>query len=234
MEGSKVLMYDGSLKSIEKLIVGDTIMGDDSTPRTVLIIKTFEDNLFNVSYNDGTFYTIGGSQMLCLIRSDAITETILNVFLKMPPVFQQSCIGFRKRVIFKKQITNEEPYNVGLKAGSGQINNIPLEYKSNDIDVMYDVLRGIVDASGGESGPIDTEYRLNLLPTILEDAIFIARSLGYHVYKRSGLLFLEQTSQTIKSFNISIRSLGKGTCYSFAVNGNKRYIGGDFTVMRSS
>ena len=237
IEKSTVLMYDGSIKTIEMLVVNDIVMGDDSTPRSVLNTKTFEDNLYNISYNDSTYYTISGSQNLCLSKNDAITEPILNVFLKLPPQFQQSCSGFRKRIYFKKRDINEiqeDPYNIGLKAGSNQITHIPLEFKINESDIMYDVLRGIVDASGGESGPIDQQYRLKLSPTIIEDTIFIARALGYHVYKQSGMLFIEQTNEAIKFFNISIRSIGKGNFFSFYLNGNKRYVGGDFTVMRSN
>ena len=34
--GTEVLLYDGSVKAVEQLQVGDRLMGDDSTPRTVL------------------------------------------------------------------------------------------------------------------------------------------------------------------------------------------------------
>jgi type IV secretion system protein VirB4 len=33
--GTKILMYDGSVKNVEEIDVGEQIMGDDSTPRTV-------------------------------------------------------------------------------------------------------------------------------------------------------------------------------------------------------
>jgi len=31
-----ILMYDGSIKMVQDIQIGDLIMGDDSTPRTVL------------------------------------------------------------------------------------------------------------------------------------------------------------------------------------------------------
>ena len=35
-KGTKVLMFDGTLKKVEDVMVGDRLMGDDSTPRNVL------------------------------------------------------------------------------------------------------------------------------------------------------------------------------------------------------
>ena len=35
-KGTKVLMYDGSIKEIQDVTVGDVVMGDDSTPRNVI------------------------------------------------------------------------------------------------------------------------------------------------------------------------------------------------------
>ncbi len=41
-----VLMYDGSIKKIVDVAVGDLVMGDDSTPRRVLTLARGEDELF--------------------------------------------------------------------------------------------------------------------------------------------------------------------------------------------
>ena len=35
-KGTEILMYDGSIKKVEDILVGDVVMGDDSTPRNVL------------------------------------------------------------------------------------------------------------------------------------------------------------------------------------------------------
>ena len=36
-KGTKVLMYNGTLKKVEDIISGELLMGDDSTPRKVLL-----------------------------------------------------------------------------------------------------------------------------------------------------------------------------------------------------
>ena len=35
-KGTKILMYDGTIKNVEDIKKGDQLMGDDSTPRIVL------------------------------------------------------------------------------------------------------------------------------------------------------------------------------------------------------
>jgi len=35
-KGTKILMFNGSIKNVEDIKEGELIMGDDSTPRTVL------------------------------------------------------------------------------------------------------------------------------------------------------------------------------------------------------
>ncbi len=44
----RVIMYDGTLKEAQDVIVGDLLMGDDSTPREVLSICSGEDEMFRV------------------------------------------------------------------------------------------------------------------------------------------------------------------------------------------
>ncbi len=43
--GTKVLMFDGTLKSVEDIKVGDKLMGDDSTPRNVLSITSGKEQM---------------------------------------------------------------------------------------------------------------------------------------------------------------------------------------------
>jgi len=47
-KGTPILMYDGTIKRIEDIEVGDWLMGDDSTPRTVLSLARGIDNLYRI------------------------------------------------------------------------------------------------------------------------------------------------------------------------------------------
>ena len=46
--GTKILMYDRSVRDIETIKVGEWIMGDDGTPRTVLSLFHDKDDMFEI------------------------------------------------------------------------------------------------------------------------------------------------------------------------------------------
>lgn len=48
-KGTKVLMYDGSIKNVEDIVIGDILMGDDSTPRVVQELYNGTDQLYKVT-----------------------------------------------------------------------------------------------------------------------------------------------------------------------------------------
>jgi len=47
-KGTPVLMYDGTVKAVQSVIVGDTVMGPDSTPRVVLGTNVGRSELFDI------------------------------------------------------------------------------------------------------------------------------------------------------------------------------------------
>jgi ATP-dependent Lon protease len=61
-----ILMYDGSIKMVQDVIVGDQIMGDDSTSRTVLSLGCGIDEMYEVISNKGIKYTVNSEHILCL------------------------------------------------------------------------------------------------------------------------------------------------------------------------
>ena len=65
-KGTKLLMYDGSVKCVEDIVVGDLLMGDDSTPRRVLSLARGREELFKVRQNKGEDYVVNRSHILTL------------------------------------------------------------------------------------------------------------------------------------------------------------------------
>ena len=61
-----ILMYDGYIKKIQDIVVGDLIMGDDSTPRKVLSLARGVDNMYDIISNKGSKYTVNEAHILCL------------------------------------------------------------------------------------------------------------------------------------------------------------------------
>ena len=65
-KGTPVLMYDGSVKRVEDVSIGDVVMGDDSTPRNVLELCSGFEEMFNVIPSKGNIYTVNGNHKLVL------------------------------------------------------------------------------------------------------------------------------------------------------------------------
>lgn len=61
-----ILMYDGSVKMVQDVLVGDLVMGDDSTPRAVMSLGRGEEMMYEIASNKGVKYTVNSEHILCL------------------------------------------------------------------------------------------------------------------------------------------------------------------------
>lgn len=68
-KGTPILMFDGTIKNVEDVIVGDKLMGDDSTARTVLSLARGQDDMYDVIPIKGDKYTVNSEHILCLKAS---------------------------------------------------------------------------------------------------------------------------------------------------------------------
>lgn len=64
--GTKVIMYDGTLKSVEDVAVGDLLMGPDLQPRTVLSLSRGIGQLHKIRQTSGMDYVVNDSHILAL------------------------------------------------------------------------------------------------------------------------------------------------------------------------
>jgi hypothetical protein len=61
-----ILMYDGTIKMVQDIVVGDLIMGDDSTQRKVLSLANGKDEMYDIIPTKGEKYTVNSVHILCL------------------------------------------------------------------------------------------------------------------------------------------------------------------------
>ena len=64
-----ILMYDGTIKMVQDIQVGDLLMGDDSKPRTVLSLARGQDKMYDIIPVKGETYTVNQEHILCLKAS---------------------------------------------------------------------------------------------------------------------------------------------------------------------
>ena len=64
--GTKVIMADLTLKVVEDIAIGDTLMGIDGTPRTVWHLYSGRDELFKIKQARGIDYVVNSNHILSL------------------------------------------------------------------------------------------------------------------------------------------------------------------------
>jgi len=66
---TSILMYDGSIKMVQDIVVGDKVMGDDSKCRNVVSLGRGEDNMFDIVHSNGEKYGVNSEHIMCLKQS---------------------------------------------------------------------------------------------------------------------------------------------------------------------
>ena len=126
-KGTKILMFDGTLKNVEDVIVGDKLMGSDSTPRTVLSLARGREEMYWIRQNKGIDYRVNKSHILSLKKSrqegSGNRGDIINIsvedYLKKSDKFKSNYKGYKVPVEFPEKPLDIEPYYLGIHLGDG-------------------------------------------------------------------------------------------------------------------
>lgn len=115
-KNTPVLMFDGSIKMVQDIVVGDRIMGDDSTAREILSICTGTQEMFRVSSlesnDEHDVYIVNKSHILSLYHTDTqeYRDVCVEDYLKDPNAYQ----GYRTAVRYEKHLPlTMDPYILG-------------------------------------------------------------------------------------------------------------------------
>lgn len=197
--GTKVLMYDGSLKNVEDIKIGDKVMTPDSSYATVTNLGNGYEEMYEVQPYQGKYestYTVNKSHILALY--DTKTGQYLNMevskYLKLSESRKKQLCGYRARIEFKYQETDEDPYEYGYRIASTEGLYDPMDlrldkqYLINDEIARQDLLAGILDACGhfnlNDKRRRNSVAIRNVNPIIAEDYLFLLKSLGFRAFLR--------------------------------------------------
>lgn len=161
-KGTKVLMYDGSLKKVEEVQVGDLLMGDDSTPREVLSLARGREKMYWVRQNKGIDYRVNESHILSLKKSRQegqgnrgdILDISVKDYLTKSTKFHSNYKGYKVAVDFEAQDVPLPAYYLGLWLGDGA--STKSEIANQDEEVI-----SYLNEFAQESGLTLKKYQLN-------------------------------------------------------------------------
>lgn len=149
--GQGILMYDGSIKKVEDITVGDQLMGPDSSPRNVLhLISSYTEEMYKITPVKGSSFIVNGDHILSLRKIGTIHAkrqeygppgSIINVRVKdylawsnnkknLYKQYRASEISFP---ISKKQLPID-PYLLGLFLGDGYLKKQYITNLAPEID----------------------------------------------------------------------------------------------------
>lgn len=63
---TKILMWNGTIKNVEEIKVGDKVIGDDGNPRVVTSLVSGEEEMYEVIQNNAENYTVNKNHILSL------------------------------------------------------------------------------------------------------------------------------------------------------------------------
>ena len=139
-----IIMYDGTIKMIQDIKIGDLLMGDDSTPRTVLNTISGIGKMYDIKSRNYDTYTVTENHILSLkvdnidpkyswleyLKNKAIIcneyleigdiiDISVKDFLNLPKESKRNLKGYKIGVNFKEKEIDIDPYILGYWLGKG-------------------------------------------------------------------------------------------------------------------
>jgi hypothetical protein len=197
-----VLMYNGLVKKAKEVVIGDILMGDDSTPRKVLKLFSGEDDMYDIIPMKGDSYRVNKDHILTLKYTGKPNDKLIDIkvsdYLQQSMTWKRMHKGIRCGVSYPDKNLILDPYIFGLWLYSSvdreisskgstpflnliKIKNIPFEYLINSRYNRLKLLAGIIDGDGTrDKNCYDVVHKREIL---LDQIIVLSRSLGFSAYK---------------------------------------------------
>lgn len=216
-----ILMYNGSIKPVQDIKVGDQVMGDDSTPRNVLSLGQGTDQMYEISQSHAETYVTNSEHILVLkSHTGNIYEMEVKDYINLPQETRQTLQGFSTLVEFPEQTLAYDPMQEALKFKG----DIPQDILCNSCSMRFKYLMGLVHAFGQVDDETITFNQTS------KDLTYFGRSMGFAV-----TTFKDQTIfHKFNESDLTVTPLSIDTYYGFTVDQNNRFLLGDFTVTHNT
>lgn len=117
-----IMMFDSSIKLVQDVVVGDILMGDDSTPRNVLTLARGREKMYRIDASDDEHYTVNESHILSLkagrtcsklYTDGSIHDISVRDYLKLPKTVRSALLGYRAQIEYAECPIPLDPYVMG-------------------------------------------------------------------------------------------------------------------------
>ena len=207
---TQILMYDGSIKNVQDVLVGDLLMGDDSTPRRVKTLARGVEQMYQIlDIANNEKYIVNKSHILSLksdidydetIKKGSVLDLSIDEYYLLVNEIEKkdgNLLGYRNAIHFKEEETNFDPYAMGFWLGYNKISGnkyisvidrrVPKEYKINSYKKRKRFLQGVICGANEDnySNLENTDGIISIpllggYPLFIEELLFMVRSLGFN------------------------------------------------------
>lgn len=245
IKGTEVLMYDGTLRKVEDVRIGDLLMGDDNTPRVVQKLYNGTDKLYKVTLSNGDYQIVNSHHPIYFKLYHSDTKTYTDELSTAPRLMENNSINHfivKALVHFKHQSTPIDPYLYGtqlikqIQEGTAP-DCIPKVYKINSPEVQSRLLKGIFESL---SSPKDTQLEIKSTISLLKDIKFVCECRGIRCSlsrsKPESVLsvYYEDPLDSPLYYNFTIKPYAVDEYYGFTVDKNHLFVLGDLTVTHNT
>ena len=282
-----IIMYNGKIKKVNEIILGDLLMGDDSECRKVLKLYKGETEMYKIIQKNGDNYNVTNNHILSLkfrriikklknnkycmtlhigngilkyknfdTYKDATEYNTKNVeildisvsdYINKSEYWKTYFISYRTHINFKYKKIDDEPYKMGYDL------NLSPNYIYNTTEIRLKLLAGLIDSIGNVQN--NMYVIINDNKNIVDNIKYLARSLGYNVmsvkYIQKNKVYYHNSisGENIENIPVqkqkimsndkqinTIKIMPIGVCKynGFELDGNGRFLLGDFTVTHNS
>lgn len=259
-KGTKVIMYDGSLKKVENLVQGDLLMGDDNTPRQILTLTTGHGKLYDIVPVTGQTFTVNKSHILVLKNSEptpvmthrtSYNRIRYNVIWWENNELHNQLFKTKEEAETFMSTVNHQLYSEisvsdWLKTSKAFRNTfkayrVPINFNNETLqqklDVIYEKLRRDYTIIGDK---VIVQYNTDLMFLLLSAGFKTIRinSKEMSIQGDFSLLNIDfplvGNKKDYSMTNIKLRYNSRGEYYGFTLNGNHRFLFEDFTVTHNT
>jgi len=234
-KNTPIIMFDGSIKMVQDVKVGDFLMGDDSTPRKVTSLAKGKDKMYDVIYNfhkkvqnffEKEKYTVNSEHILCLKAScfpkisynNHTSNTNYNIQWIENNKFMSKTFTFNKTQNNREEIKNHAETFFTSIMNNPKTNDNVIEISVKDYLKLSNKKKRILK---GYKVPV--EFPEKELPI---DPYIIGYWLGDNTSKDSTITSNNSTvlyyfDKNLQSYGLSL-NLCQGNNYKISDNGTKK------------
>jgi DNA repair exonuclease SbcCD ATPase subunit len=240
-EGTLVFTHRGCRVPVETVRAGDLLLGDDYTSRCVLRTTSGMGMMYEVKHANGDSYVVNGYHILVLLDtlSFEIVEISVLEYLALGEGYRNKLVGVQLGIdIEYASEVSEETLRATIRYIHTNTLQCPKAYFSSILKMnaysRLRILNGVTTRVVERimySGPYG-EYIKDLMASLcirtIDGGGLVVGVCSIH--ERGDLPYRGQYIEN----NITVSLIGEGIYYGFELDGNKRFILGNYVVTHNS